>query len=56
MFKDCTTCTNTVYTPDFDAKVCTCYNHLIRDVDKYVDCVSHISKESEEQPNAQMVN
>ena len=48
MFKDCRTCKNAIYDPDYDMKKCQCYNHAIKDVDKYIDCVSHTPKESEE--------
>lgn len=54
MYNDCTSCANAIYDPIFGEKICQCHNHLIRDVDKYADCVSHILKESEERTNAQM--
>ena len=43
---DCTNCNHKCYDPTFGETRCRVYNHKIRDLDKYIDCVQHSKKET----------
>lgn len=42
--KDCKTCENRIFDEQWGEHKCTVYKHRIYDVDKYIDCPSHKSK------------
>ena len=42
---DCTNCTHRIFDSTFGERKCQVYNHIIRDVDKYIDCAQHSKKE-----------
>ena len=41
---DCTNCDHAIYDPTFGEKRCRNFDHPIRDVDRYIDCVGHDTK------------
>lgn len=42
----CKNCGNAVYDPDWGEVICGLHKHHIRDVDKYLDCQSHVANDS----------
>lgn len=42
--KDCRNCGHCTYDSTFGDRRCKVYNHAVKDLDKYVDCQSHMDK------------